>query len=57
MDFPQAVISMWSPTLKCRILDLNNSSELEIEEGETLPSDDVLQLLQVTFLRIDFVVT
>lgn len=45
----KAVISMWSSTLKCKILDLDNSLELEIEDGESLPSDDVLQLLQTIY--------
>lgn len=46
----KAVISMWSSTLKCRILDLGDKNELSLEEEcDKLTGEDILQLLQTIY--------
>jgi len=45
----KAVISMWSPTLKCQILALGDKTELEVEGCDKLSGDDFLQLLQTIY--------
>lgn len=44
----KAVISMWSPALKCKILELGENKEFELDCG-FMTDDDVVQLLQTIY--------